>query len=89
MINCIFDLFKLHRANGEYKMEIIREPIAENAIIDLDEADFNRLYNKYYYMKGLEDENTITYQENLFDDTRIYNELKQEYRREFRQYYMD
>lgn len=89
MINCIFDLFKLHRANGEYKMEIIREPIMDNVFIDLSEDDFNRLYDKYHYMKGLEDDKVIVFQENLFDDTRIYNELKQEYRREFREYYMD
>ena len=88
MINCIFDLFKLHRGENGYKMEIIREPLTENAIIDLDEADFNRLYKRFRHMKGSENENTIVYQENLFDDTRIHHELKQEYKNEFRSYYL-
>lgn len=88
MINCIFDLFKLHRGENGYKMEIVREPIMENAIIDLGEKDFNRIYDRFHYMKGSENDKTIVFQENLFDDTRIYNELKQEYRREFRSYYL-
>ena len=89
MYNCCFDLFKLHRSDNTYQIELIMEPIAKNKIIELTKEDFDRIYERYWYMKKSEDDNTIVYQDDIFDDTRIYHELKQEFKKEFRKYYIE
>ena len=88
--NACLDIFKLHKNNdkNDFKMEIILEPIAKNVVFNISREDYNRLYKRFNYMKGSETKTTATFRENIYDETKIQYDLKQEYKAEFRQYYM-
>lgn len=88
LANACLDIFMLHRGDDKFKMEIILEPIAKNAVFEISKEDFNRLYKRFNYMKGSETKTTITFRENILDETKIQYDLKQEYKKEFRQYYV-
>lgn len=86
--NCTFELFKLHKKDNEYKVEIILEPLKENTFIDITEEDYERLKRRFWLLLESEEDGVSVYIDNLKWDFRGYHECKQVYKEIFRQYYV-